>query len=218
MQEWGAALELTIATNGAEPYKKRVEQLFPAMMQRMGFGGWEAVRVLPYLGADYRARFKAALQAYIPRLNRELDATPFGVPPPRPNWGGSEQVAQFGVEMYFLHEAFPDVVGPEYTLRAANYLLGTHPVSSVSYIAAIGTASKLKTYSNNRWDNSFIPGGMIPGYVVIKPDFPECITNFGLLWFEDETTISAASSWVLEANAAAAIVQQETAADRAAGN
>ncbi len=211
--DWTAALELMIATNGAEPYKQRVETLFPEMLQRIGFGGWEAVRALPYLDADYRARFKVALKAYIPQLNRELAATPFGVPPTRGSWGGSEQVANFGVEMYFLHEAFPDIVGPEYTLRAANYLLGTHPVSSVSYIAAIGTASKLKTYSNNRWDNSFIPGGMIPGYVVIKPDFPECITNFGLLWFEDETTVSAGSSWVLEANAAEAIVKQETAAD-----
>jgi hypothetical protein len=51
---------------------------------------------------------------------------------------------------------------------------------------------------------------MIPGYVVIKPDFPECITGFGMLWFEHETTVSAASSWVLEANAAEAIVKEKT--------
>lgn len=212
--DWMAALQLMIATNGAAPYKERVEELFPTMLQRIGFQGWTAAFALPYLPADYRARFKAALQAWIPQLNRELATTPFEVPPTRGSWGGSEQVANFGVEMYFLHEAFPDLVGPEYTLRAANYLLGTHPVSSVSYVASIGTASKLKTYSNNRWDNSFIPGGMIPGYVVIKPDFPECITNFGLLWFEDETTISAASSWVLEANAAEAIVRQEMPTSR----
>lgn len=218
--DWSAALELTIATHGAQPYKQRVEELFPNMMQtrQFGFGGWQAVRALPYLSADDKARFKTALEAYIPELNRELAATPFGVPPTRGSWGGSEQVAHFGVEMYFLHEAFPDVVGPEYTLRAANYLLGTHPVSSVSYIAAIGTASKLKTYSNNRGDNSYIPGGMIPGYVVIHPDFPECITDFGMLWFEDETTVSAASSWVLLANAADAVVREKAPAQSASGN
>ncbi len=216
--DWSAALQLMIATRGAQPYKQRVEELFPTMMQRFAFGGWQAVRALPYLDASYRAQFKTALKAYMPQLNRELDATPFGVPPTRGAWGGSEQVAQFGVEMYFLHEAFPEIVGPEYTLRAANYLLGTHPVSSVSYIAAIGTASKLKTYSNNRGDNSYIPGGMIPGYVVIKPDFPECITDFGMLWFEDETTISAASSWVMVANAADAIVKQDAAEHTGTGN
>ncbi|MGA7522654.1 MAG: glycoside hydrolase family 9 protein [Acidobacteriaceae bacterium] len=216
--DWSAALELMIATNGAEPYKDRVEELFPTVLQHMGFRGWTAVRALPYLDPSYKARFKAALQAWIPQLNQQLAATPFGVPPTRGDWGGSEQVANFGVEMYFLHEAFPDIVSPDYTLRAANYLLGTHPVSSVSYIAAIGTASKLKTYSNNRGDNSYIPGGMIPGYVVIKPDFPECITDFGMLWFEDETTVSAASSWVLVANAADAIVRQETSANPTTAN
>lgn len=218
--DWTAALQLTLATKGAAPYKQRVEELFPTMMKRFGFGGWQAVRVLPYLDASYKEQFRAGLEAYMPELNKELAATPFGVPATMGAWGGSERVADFGAEMYFLHEAFPKIVGPEYTLRAANYLLGTHPVSSVSYIAAIGTASKLKTYSNNRGDNSYIPGGMIPGYVVIKPDFPECITNFGMLWFEDETTISAASSWVLVANAAEAIVKQEAAdaVDGTAGN
>lgn len=206
--DWSAALELTIATHGAEPYKKRVEDLFPTALQHMEFQGWTAVRALPYLDASYKTQFKTALAAWLPKMDRQMAATPFGVPPSLGAWGGSGQVAEFGVEMYFLHEAFPHLVGPQYTLRAANYLLGTHPASNVSYIAGIGTASKLKTYSNNRGDDSYIPGGMIPGYIVIKPDFPECITDFGMLWFEDETTIGAATSWILEANAAEAIVKQ----------
>lgn len=215
--DWSAALELMIATNGAEPYKQRVEELFPTMLEHMDFRGWTAVRALPYLDPSYRTKFQSALRTWLPKLNQELEATPFGVPPTRRDWGGSEQVADFGVEMYFLHHAFPDLVGPDYTLRAANYLLGTHPVSSESYIAAIGTTSRLHTYSNNRGDHSYIPGAMIPGYVVIKPDFPECIPDFGMLWFEDETTVSAASSWVLEANAAEAIVREKAAAHGSSG-
>ena len=210
--DWQAALELMIATQGAAPYKQRVEELFPTALQHMEFQGWSAVRALPYLDASYKVRFRAALEAWLPELNRELDTTPFGVPPSRRDWGNAEQVADFGVEMYFLHEAFPDLVGPEYTLRAANYLLGTHPVSSESYIAAVGTASRLHTYSNNRGDNSYLPGAMVPGYVVLKPDFADSIPDFGMLWFEDETTVSAASSWVLEANAAEALVREETEA------
>ena len=206
--EWTAAVELTIATQGAEPYKKQVEKLFPATPQQIAFRGGSAVRVLPYLDADYRTRLETAVKAFVPQLNRYLAATPFGVPPTVGPWGGSAGVAEFGVQMYFLHEAFPDLVGPEYTLRAANYLLGTHPVSSESYISGIGTVSKLHAYGNNRADNTFIPGGMIPGYVVIKPDFPECITDFGFLWFEDEYTVDAAATWVLAANAAEAIVKQ----------
>ena len=206
-QDWTAALELMIATNGADPYKKRVLELFPTMLQRIGFGGWAAVRALPYLDADYKKPLGEAVKAYVAQLDKDLAATPFGVPPTRGDWGGSSGVADLGTRMYFLHQAFPDIVGPEYTLRAANYLLGTHPVSSTSYISSVGTASKLKGYGNNRADNTFIPGGMIPGYIVIKPDFPECIDDFGFLWFEDEYTIDAASRWILAANAADAIVR-----------
>lgn len=216
--EWPAALELTIATNGAEPYKKRVEELFPGMLEHLEFQGWTAVRALPYLDASYTEQFRTALQAWLPKLDHYMAATPFGVPPSLGAWGSSGQVAEFGVEMYFLHEAFPKLVGTEYTLRAANYLLGTHPASNVSYIAGIGAASKIKTYSNNRGDDSYIPGGMIPGYIVIKPDFPECITNFGMLWYEDETTIGAATSWILEANAAEAIVKQKATPEVEARN
>ena len=215
--DWSAALELMIATDGADPYKQRVEELFPSVLEHLDARGWTAVRALPYLDASYKAKFRSALQDWLPKLNQQLDKTPFGVPPTRGDWGGAEQVADFGAEMYFLHAAFPDLVGPEYTLRAANYLLGTHPVSSESYIAAVGTVSRQHTYSNNRGDNSYIPGAMIPGYVVIKPDFPECISGFGMLWFEHETTVSAASSWVLEANAAEAIVREKETAARTPG-
>jgi endoglucanase len=55
-----------------------------------------------------------------------------------------------GFQMYFLHKAFPQIIGPEHTLRAANYILGTHPVSSTSYVSTVGAESKLKAYGNNR--------------------------------------------------------------------
>lgn len=195
-------------SNGAEPYKQRVQELFPTMLQRIGQNGWSAVRTLPYLDASYKAQLREAVKTYIAQLDKDMAATPFGVPPSCGGWGGSGSVVDFGPRMYFLHKAFPDIVSPEYTLRAANYILGTHPVSSTSYVSSVGTASKMKAYGNNRADNTFIPGGVIPGYVVIRPDFPECIDDFGFLWFEDEYVISVAASWVLAANAADAIVRQ----------
>ncbi|SPE37723.1 hypothetical protein SBA3_2700016 [Candidatus Sulfopaludibacter sp. SbA3] len=76
-------------------------------------------------------------------------------------------------------------------------------------MSSVGTSSKMKGYGNNRADSTFIPGGVIPGYIVIKPDFPECIDDFGFLWFEDEYTISVAGSWILTANAADALVRQQ---------
>jgi len=206
-EEWKATLQLLIATNGSEVYKKRLLEMFPAAQKRFGFGGWTAVFALPYLDADFRKQLEAAVRSYVAELDTELAATPFGVPPSRGSWGGSIAVADLGVRMYFLHKAFPEIVGTDYTLRAANYVLGTHPVSSTSYVSSVGTVSKVKAYGNNRADGTFIPGGVIPGYVVIKPDFPECIDDFGFLWFEDEYVIDVASRWILAANAANALVK-----------
>jgi endoglucanase len=208
--EWTAALELTIATHGAEPYKSRLKELFPQMItsQQMDMFGWTAIRAIPYLDANEKDQLREAVKMYMAGVDKKLDATPFGVPPSQGTWGGSGAVVDMAIRMYFLHKAFPDLVGPEYTLRAVNYILGTHPVSSTSYVAGVGTVSKTKTYSNNRADNAYIPGAVIPGYIVIKPDFPECIDDFGFLWFEDEAVVAGSASWVVAGNAAQAIIQE----------
>jgi endoglucanase len=209
-QDWAAALEMTIATNGAEPYKSRLKELFPQMItpQQMGFRGWTAVRALPYLDASAKDQLREAVKTYMADQDKQLTATPFGVPPSMGTWGGSGAVVDMAIRMYFLHKAFPDLVGPEYTLRAVNYILGTHPVSSTSYVAGVGTVSKTKTYSNNRADNAYIPGAVIPGYIIIKPDFPECIDDFGFLWFEDEAVVAGSASWVVAGNAADALTKE----------
>ena len=209
-QDWAAALELTIATRGAEPYESRLKELFRQMIipQQIGVRGWMAVRALPYLEANAKDEMREAVKTYMAGLDKQLDTTPFGVPPSLGTWGGSGAVVNMAIRMYFLHKAFPDLVGPEYTLRAVNYILGTHPVSSTSYVAGVGTVSKMKTYSNNRADNAYIPGAVIPGYIIIKPDFPECIDDFGFLWFEDEAVVAGSASWVVAGNAADAITKE----------
>jgi endoglucanase len=209
-QDWAAALELTIATQGAEPYTSRLKELFPQMItpRQMGVHGWMAVRALSFLEANAKDEMREAVKTYLAGLDKELDSTPFGVPPSLGTWGGSGAVVDMAIRMYFLHKAFPDVVGPQYTLRAVNYILGTHPVSSTSYVAGVGTVSKTKTYSNNRADNAYIPGALIPGYIIIKPDFPECIDDFGFLWFEDEAVVAGSASWVVAGNAADAITKE----------
>jgi endoglucanase len=209
-QDWAAALELAIATDGSEPYKSRLKELFPQMItpQQIGGRGWTAIRALPYLDASAKDQLREAVKTYMAGIDRQLDATPFGVPPSMGTWGGSGSVVDMATRMYFLHRTFPDLVSPEYTLRAVNYILGTHPVSSTSYVAGVGTVSKTKTYSNNRGDNSYIPGAVIPGYIIIKPDFPECIDDFGFLWFEHEAVVAGSASWVVAGNAADAITKE----------
>jgi endoglucanase len=208
--DWGAALELTIATNGGEPYKSRLKELLPQMItpEQMEFRGWMAVRALPYLDASAKDQMREAVKNYMSELDQKLGATPFGVPPSLRTWGGSGAVVDMAIRMYFLHKAYPDVVSPEYTLRAVNYILGTHPVNSTSWVAGVGTVSKTKTYSNNRGDNAYIPGAVVPGYIIIKPDFPESLDDFGFLWFEHEAVVAGSASWVVAGNAADALTKQ----------
>jgi hypothetical protein len=44
--------------------------------------------------------------------------------------------------------------------------------------------------------------------IIIKPDFPECIHDFGFLWFENEAVAARSASWVLAGSAADAITKQ----------
>jgi len=104
-------------------------------------------------------------------------------------------------------------VDGEQTLRAFDYVLGRHPVSSVSYVSTVGTSSKLVAYGNNRADYTFIPGGMIPGVVIIQPDFPELKETWPFLWYENEYVVDAATAFILAAGAAHALTQTQPAAD-----
>src|SRR5690348_16149552 len=101
--------------------------------------GWSAVRGLPYLDTGAKDQMREAVKDYMAGLDERLDATPFGVPQSLGMWGGSGAVMDMAIRMYFLHKAFPELVSPAYTLRAVNYTLGTHPVSSTSYVAGVGT-------------------------------------------------------------------------------
>jgi hypothetical protein len=156
---------------------------------------------------EYKDGLASALRAYKPKLDEALSKNPYGVPILAGTWGGAGAAAGFSVQMYFFHQAFPEIVGPEYTLRGFDYVLGTHPVSNVSYVSSVGTQSKLIAYGNNRADYSFIPGGMIPGVVIIQPDFPELKDAWPFLWYENEYVVDTVTTFILAANAANALAK-----------
>lgn len=45
--------------------------------------------------------------------------------------------------------------------------------SSLSFVSGVGARSKQVAYGMNRADFSFIAGGIVPGILMVKPDFPE---------------------------------------------
>jgi hypothetical protein len=207
IEEAKAAIELTITTQGADPYKKRLKEILPVIQKNFSQLGWLAVRALPFMDAEFRSGLESALTGYKAELDKQLAENPYGVPIRHGTWGGSQQVASFAAEMYFLHKAFPRIIGIDYTLRGFDYVLGRHPVSNVSYVATVGTNSKLIGYGNNRADYSFIPGAMAPGVMIVEPNFPELKDAWPFLWYENEYVVDAASTFILAANAAEALTE-----------
>lgn len=208
MTDVEATVELLVSTNGDPVYKARLMQLLPQMLPQLFLVGGTAVRAIPYMGPDYRAQLATAVKALKERSDAELAHNPFGVLIADGGWAGSGLVAGFGANMYLLHKAFPEVIGTDYTLRALDYLLGRHPANNLSLVSTIGTESKLVAYGHNRADYTFVPGGMVPGVLIVKPDFPELRTEWPFLWFENEYTVSTTTDYILEANAAIAAARE----------
>lgn len=202
-----AAVELVIATKGDAPYKARLTALLPYIDKHFIFLGWEAARAIPYMDASYRAALEADVKALKGTLDAMLAKNPYNVPISTATWAGSSLVSGFAAGMYTLHRAFPDIIGTNYTLNAIDYLLGRHPASNLSLVSTVGTRSKLVAYGHNRADYSFIQGGVVPGVLIVPPDFPELKEHWPYLWYENEYVIGDASSFILAANAAQAVTE-----------
>jgi endoglucanase len=204
-EEIQLAVELLLATRGKVVYRQRLTELLPAIQELFPHEGAAAVRAIPYMNPEFRDSLRSMLVTYKAKLDANLAKNPYGVPISMGGWGGVGQVLDFAAQMYFFHQAFPDVIGTDYTFRALDYLLGVHPASNVSYVSGIGAQSKLIAYGNNRADYTFIPGGVIPGITVIQPDFPELMNDWPFLWYENEYVVDAASGFIFVANAANAL-------------
>ena len=194
--DWNAAIALFAAT-GKDVYKDRILECFDYEMNTEGGGGgffgggsgfgssgWRVVTVLDQLGDEAKAKFEAALDAYAPTMGQPNASNPFGVSDTMGMWGGSGGVVNGATTAAVLHKYYPDKVDTACVFRAINYILGTHPYNSTSWISGVGTKSVTKGYGSNRADFYYIAGGLAPGYVTIAPDFPEHMDDFNFLWFE----------------------------------
>ena len=214
--EWNAAIELLIATGGEKKYKDAVNALWPLVkvadgpILSFGGGGWKAALVLDYMGSTFKASFKSAIAAYKRAYDASVADNPYGVPSTVGMWGGTTEVLDMGLKMYFLHKVDPHTISADYTMRAATYVLGTHPYNDTSWVSGVGTSSVQHGYGNTRADYTFVAGGVVPGYVQIMPDLPEAKDQFGMLWFESEYVIDTAAKWIVVGNAINTLVNNKS--------
>ena len=78
------------------------------------------------------------------------------------------------------------IVPPDWALNALNFVLGVHPGrNTASFASGVGARSMTTAYGFNRGDWSYIPGGVVSGTALIRPDLPE-LKDFPFLWQQAE--------------------------------
>jgi hypothetical protein len=194
------AVELYLAT-GQQPYLDFILGQQELITRSIARNGWFTARIAKQLETknDKQAKtfvkaFRAALAGYKAQLDRQTAETPYGVPYRPSIWGAGWDIQRFGFEYYFLTDAYPDIFPKATVYNALNFILGCHPGSnSASFASGVGARSATVAYGLNRADWSYIPGGVVSGTALIRPDFPELL-EFPFLWQQTEYVLGGGSS------------------------
>jgi hypothetical protein len=200
MEEFRAAIELLRAT-GDEQYKARIIEMLPDAEKQFGRFATLIAQALPLMDESFKKRMEPHVKTYMEQLASFDQLNPFGVFISTGGWAGNGGIIQSAVTCYLLHQSFPELVDKEYVFRGLNYLYGCHPDSDISFVSAVGTSSKRVAYGNNRADFTFLAGGIVPGILILKPDFPENKEDWPFFWGENEYVVNLGASYIFLVNA-----------------
>jgi len=200
-----AGLQLYITTKDEKYAAAFRDGIWQALDRSVQFGMTAALQACAYMGDDYKTKLKAYVAKYKALSEGYARQNPYGVPMATGGWGGNGGIVNWAITNYYAHKYFPDIVGVEDVYKGLNYLFGCHPYSNVSFVSAVGTHSKRITYGNNRADFSYIAGGVVPGILILKPDFPENKEDWPFFWGENEVTVGICANYILLSAAAATL-------------
>ena len=194
------AAELYLTT-GEEQYRDFILENQETIINQIDRCGWYMARVEQKFAQmkDKKARafskaFRAGLTEYETRLQDQVAETPYGVPYRPHIWGAGWDIQSFGYRHYFLTASYPEIFSPEPLFNALNFVLGCHPGSNTqSFASGVGAENATVGYGLNRADWSYIPGGVVSGTALIRPDFPELLV-FPYLWQQVEYVLGGGSS------------------------
>lgn len=203
-EKFRAAAEL-LKTTQKDIYKQGIKQLLPEVLYSTRANHIAAmVKAIPFMDEDYKDQLRKAAKKFVEKTKEYDDDNPFGVPISRYGWAGNSGVLDFGIAYYWFNKAFPDLVDDSRIDRALNYILGTHPDSNYSFVSGVGAHSQTKAYGTNRADFSFIPGGVVPGVLVLNPDYPENKSDWPFFWGQNEYVIPEGARYLFLNHAAQA--------------
>src|SRR5574344_165282 len=195
-----AAVELYIATGEAK-YMNFLLDNQELIVKQIDRTGWFTARVEKIFSQmknkkaiAFSKAFRNSLSVAKTALDKRVAETPYGVPYRPHIWGAGWDIQGFGFQHYFLASAYPEVFSKAPIFNALNFVLGCHPgLNQASFASGVGAESATVGYGLNRADWSYIPGGVISGTALIKPDFPELL-RFPFLWQQTEYVLGGGSS------------------------
>ena len=168
-----AALQLYITTNDKQYEQKFNELIWPLLDSAAVRNISIAAQAVPYMSPEFKSRLEKYVLRYRDGLEKLSTVNPYGVPIGTRGWAGNSELISWSITNYYLHRDFPTIIGSEDVFKGLDYVFGCHPYSNISFVAGVGTHSKRRTYGSNRADFSFIAGGVVPGVLLLKPDFLE---------------------------------------------
>jgi endoglucanase len=204
-----AALQLYITTKDEQYATVFKDAVWQALDRFVQFGIGPALQAIPYMDEDYKRKLRDYVVKYKALCDDYSKQNPYAVPIAMGGWGGSGNVVNFATANYYANRYYPDLFDKEYVYKGLNYIFGCHPYSNISFVSSVGTKSKKITYGNNRANFSFIAGGIVPGVLLIKPDFLENKEDWPFFWGENEVTVGGCANYIFLGNAAGALANEK---------
>jgi hypothetical protein len=219
LAELAATAELFLTTRN-DRYRERLTALQPNIraLSAAEFGrgpGWTLVRLLPTLPeGELRTLILDGAREWKRSISELQRSNPYGVessrgttaqwklesPATEPDgivWGSGWTLLEEAMHNYYLGKNVPQLSDTETLCSALNYVLGVHPASNEPYIAGMGFSPGLTAYALNRDDWSYVPGGVVSGATLVKPDFWE-FKQTPFLWYEREIVMSGAVDFLFD--------------------
>ncbi|MBV8687685.1 MAG: glycoside hydrolase family 9 protein [Alphaproteobacteria bacterium] len=182
------ALSELVAATGDEALVARLVALEPQILAQVERSAWMLAPILGRIGdSGFKARLAAAVAAYQATVEESARTdSPYGVPYKPDIWGAGWTVQERGVRQYFFHKGWPQATSTDSYLNALNFVLGVHPgENNASFASGVGAKSATVAYGFNRADWSYIPGGVVSGTALIRPDLPE-LKEWPFFWQQTE--------------------------------
>lgn len=189
-----ALAELARST-GDKAYIARLTAMEPAILGDVAGSAWRLAAIQDRLPRSFRGRLAAAVAAHqkVVAASARTDS-PYGVPYKPEIWGAGWTIQALGVRQWYFRKGWPGATSEESFLNALNFVLGVHPGrNNESFVSGVGVDSPTVAYGVNRADWSYIPGGVISGTNLVRPDLPE-LKEWPFFWQQGEYVLGGGTT------------------------